>query len=626
MNIDELKKQILAANKAYRDGHPTMSDQAFDSLCEELEKLVPADEFNAFRDSLHEAKGKVKHPFTMGSLNKTKAEEPEEVKKFIRDHVTTCLNVSAKVDGISSRAHYENGKLVSLTSRGDGSFGESLDDKMHFIKCLPESISITEPVDIRGELVICKSDFESMDGYANARNACAGIMNRKDWRKEDVSHVSFIAYTVLGPKYCKSEQFHILEANGFTTAWNTDYTPAHYTKPDFVEHLFNDASQSFSYDTDGLVICDSTYRNEEKYRPDAQVAFKTNQQVATTKLVDIEWSGPSKDGFYVAIGIIDPVELGGATIERVTLHNLDFIAKHNLMYGSMVKVIRSGDVIPKLVEVIENDSHCVPIEIPTTCTCCGSTLVRDGINMRCTNHDCAEQVIYRLAGFIKKLGVKSASNATLANFGITSFEKLVAFTPDKKYKSQVKLYDELYAKVFSQSKEKLFGAMNFVGLSETSIGKIVNYYGIDSIASSSFAEDILHKPLPSGIGQATMDAFLAGREEALKHMSMVVNDTRWHFTPGRSEDAPAAEAKGTICVTGSLKFGSRSKFLEFAEKHGYEPKPGVSRGLTYLVNNDINSNSSKNRKAKELGVKILSEDDFMKLVEHDSVECSLEAL
>jgi len=356
MKTEDLKKQILAANKAYRDGHPTMSDQAFDDLCEELEKMISSDEYASFRDSLHESKGKVRHPFVMGSLDKLKNEEPEEVKRFIREHITSCLNVSAKVDGISSRAHYENGKLISLTSRGDGSFGENLSDKMHFIKCLPDKISITDPIDIRGELVICRNDFENMSGYANARNACAGIMNRKDWKKEDVSNVSFIAYTILGPRYCKSEQFNILEENGFVTAWNTDYTSHWYNKDSFIEQLFNDASQEFEYDTDGLVICDSTYRNEKRYRPIGQVAFKINQQIGITKLIDIEWQGPSKDGYFCPIAIVDPVEIGGSIISRCTLHNLDVMEKLNIDYGDTIEILKSGDVIPKITRIISKYS------------------------------------------------------------------------------------------------------------------------------------------------------------------------------------------------------------------------------------------------------------------------------
>lgn len=630
-NIEDLKKQILAANIAYRDGHPVMDDQAFDDLCDEYQKLVSEDEWNVFRDSLHEVGGKVKHPFIMGSLNKLKAENPDDVKQFIKDYVTECLNISAKVDGISSRAHYEHGALVSLTTRGDGNFGMNITDKMLYIKSLPAKIKCKDTLDIRGELVILKNDFdnlnaESNNAFANSRNACAGIMNRKDWNADDVSHVSFIAYTVLGQKYRKATQFSFLSINGFKCTWNKNFTQEECSDEAFVDRLVEFASQDFEYDTDGLVLSDALYKNEDRYRPVAQVAFKTNQQIGETKLVDVTWEGPSKDGFMCPVGLVDPIELGGATISRVTLHNLDVINELGLMYGSKILLKRSGDVIPHIEKVIENDSHCSKIELPLECPCCGSKLARDGVNMRCMNKDCADQVVHRLTMFIKKCGVKSASDATLKNFGIISFSKLVAFIPDKKYKSEVKLYDELYAKVFSQSKEKLLGAMNFVGLSETLIDKIVSYYGYSLVESSNFKDEAF-KSLPNGIGEITLQKFIDGLPEALTQVNMVINDTRWHYT-GDVLDASKVKPsiKGSICVTGNLKFGSRSKFLEFAREHGYEPKSGVSKGLTYLVNNDINSNSSKNRKAKELGIKIIDEESFMKLLNDSSVESSLDDL
>ena len=139
MEIEDLKRQILAANKAYRDGHPTISDQIFDDLCEDLEKLISHDEYVAFRDSLNEGKGKIKHPFIMGSLSKLKYEAPDEVIKFVKS-LGSKINISAKVDGISSRATYVKGKLMSLVSRGDGSFGESFVDKMLYIKNLPHEL------------------------------------------------------------------------------------------------------------------------------------------------------------------------------------------------------------------------------------------------------------------------------------------------------------------------------------------------------------------------------------------------------------------------------------------------------------------------------------------------------
>lgn len=352
--IDELKNKIASANKAYRSGNPVMSDQAWDGLLESLQKHISEDDFNTFRDSLHEVKGKVRHPFIMGSLDKLKAEEPTEVKKFIKEHCRT-LNVSAKVDGISCRLHYENEKLVSASTRGDGTFGEDLTDKIKFVKGIPQTLPgshlMGDSIDIRGELVILKSDFEKMTGFANGRNAVAGIMGRKDWNPEDIKNVSFIAYTILGNKVPKSAQFKTLDKIwGFKTAWNTEID-----NPDgkIVDELFELASQEFEYDTDGLVICDTEYVNEDKYRPDACKAFKINQQKAITRLIDIDWGNPSKNGVFCPVAILDPIELGGAVITKASLYNIEYLEKLNLDFGDKVEVTRSGDVIPKITRVVE---------------------------------------------------------------------------------------------------------------------------------------------------------------------------------------------------------------------------------------------------------------------------------
>lgn len=635
MNIEELKNRIIEANKAYRSGSAIMSDLEFDSLLEEYQKTATIDEYNAFRNSLHEVKGKVKHPFIMGSLDKLKTEEPETIFKFIKENVKTKLNVSAKVDGISCRLHYENGILKSASTRGDGEFGEDITDKIKFVRHVPTTLSIKDPIDIRGELVIFKSDFMKMTGFANPRNACAGIMNRKDWSADDVKNISFVAYTILGPKYQKCQQFHLLETERFCTAWYDEYSKSTCENEDFVDKLFELANSEHEYECDGLVICDSTYYNESKYRPDACCAVKINQLTATTKLIDVAWEGPSKNGLIIPVGLIQPTDLGGSTISRVTLHNLDFIQEKNLKYGSAISIVKSGDIIPKVVALIENDNSCRDIDIPTECPCCGSTLVREGVNMRCINTECGDQIVTQLALFIKKLGVKSASEKTLKNFGITSFSKLLSFKPNPKYKSEMKLVDELNSKMFTRSKKDLFYAMDFMGLSEIMLSKIVDFYGLDKIEEYDHLEFKLNTVsdfqsfygsavLPLGIGEITLQKFLDGLHGPLVVVNKIISDSRWHYsevTLGNTEQKN--QTIGSICVTGSLKFGSRNKFLDFAKQNGYESKSGVVKGLTYLINNDINSTSSKNKKAKQLGIRIISEDEFMKIVSNSAIESEL---
>lgn len=614
--ILQLKDKIISANFAYRQGTPVLSDQAFDDLCDEYQKLVTEDEWNAFRDTLHEVKGKVKHPFIMGSLDKLKYESPDEVRKFI-DKYCHSLNVSAKIDGISCRLHYENGKLKSASTRGDGYEGISLTDKIKFVKCVPQVLGTGKfgdeykSIDIRGELVILKDDFAKMSGFANARNAVAGIMNRKDWNKKDVSNVSFIAYTILGQQFTKEEQFALLAAWKFKTAWNETFRPYYFKdkKLDVVEELFKYAAQDFEYDTDGLVLCSGSYINEDKYRPDACKAFKINQQIAETTIINIDWGNPSKNGVFCPVAILEPVELGGAIISRCSLYNLDFIDEMKIKYGSKVKLMRSGNVIPKIVEVIASNNKTIDIDYPTECPCCGSKLTIDGVDLCCKNPKCSDKLLHQTVDFIKRLGVKSASEATLEKFGIKDIPDLLKFKANKKYKSEVKLEIELLAKVFSRSKQELLAAMPFEDLGETLINKIVDFYGYENIEAGK-----QYIGLPPGVGELTLQKFKDKILENLEYVNKFINDSRYNCLEDNQDKTGNNQKNGmSVCFTGKLNTMSRSKASKLAEDNGFEVRGGVNKGLTYLVTNDSNTNSAKGKAARKLGIKIISETEFIKL-------------
>ena len=598
-----------------------MSDQAFDDLVDEYEKLVSADEFNIFRDSLHEVKGKVKHPFIMGSLDKIKAEDQQTILKFLLS-LGDKINVSAKVDGISCRLHYENGKLVSASTRGNGEYGEDITDKILEVNGVPNILrETTDTIDIRGELVILKDDFEQLNAYlekpyANARNAVAGIMNKKDWTKNEVRFVSFIAYTILGKKFTKSEQFDwLLKSNSFIPAWHKDIELSKIENP--AEWFFNKASANYPYDTDGLVICAQSYVNEDKYRPDMCKAYKINQLVAETTVIDVKFEGPSKGGLFVPVAILEPVNLGGAMISRCTLHNVDNIETLGLKYGSRVKLVRSGDVIPKILTVVSTPANAVDVQPPIECSACGSKLVLDGVNWRCVNPDCGDQKLHQAVHFIKKLGVKSASEATFKKFGISNIRDLLKFKADLKKKSEKKLADELEAKVFVRDRQELLAAMNFDGLGETLVNKIVDFYGYDNIKAG--------KPyvgLPSGIGETTLQKFKDSIQENLETVDMFINDKRYSClkSSGNSLSKSEVNKNGmSVCFTGKLETMSRNDASEKAEAAGFEVLGGVKKGLTYLVTNTPDSGSSKNRKAQELGVKVIDEQQFLALCRKNSV-------
>ena len=370
MNKEELKQKIIDANKSYRFGDAAISDVEFDALVEQYQKLVPEDEFNEFRNSLNEGTSsgsKVKHKFIMGSLDKIKNTDAVSLDKFLKEHISTKLNVSAKVDGISSVAKYVNGKFVSLASRGDGYEGTDFTDKAPYIKGLPAKIKHEDTIYIRGELVIYSNEDLGTD--TNYRNVCAGIMNRKEWTKEDVSHISFVPYTVLGDEYTKDEQFKLLEDLGFNAAWHRNIVVGTdvFEAKDLLDELTNDAKLRHLYDCDGLVLTDANAKNEiDSYRPKNAKAFKINELTAVTKVIDIDWEGPSKDGFLNPVYILEPVELGGATIARASAANLDKIAELGVKYGSTVEITKANDIIPHVDRVIDS-TNVVDVELPTEC-------------------------------------------------------------------------------------------------------------------------------------------------------------------------------------------------------------------------------------------------------------------
>jgi len=251
---------------------------------------------------------------------------------------------------------------------------------------------------------------------------------------------------------------------------------------------------------------------------------------------------------------------------------------------------------------------------PVTCSCCGSDLVREGPFLFCKNDNCIDKTTNQVADFIKKLGVEFASFKTLQNFGIHNINDLVNFRANPKYKSEVKLETELYNKVFTRSKRDIFCALNMKDLAEISLNNIVDFYGWEKIENCEI-ETFTFSTLPSGIGDISMNKFIDSYRKNLELTNMIVSDKRYHYV-----EVEASTFKkdniilGSICFTGALNTMSRTEASKLAESKGYEIKSGVSKGLTYLVQADKNSTSSKSKKAASLGTKILGEEEFLKLM------------
>jgi DNA ligase (NAD+) len=620
MDIEKLKSEITKANESYRAGNPVMDDLSYDALLEQYKEAVSAEEYDAFAKTLHEKAGKVRLPFMMGSLNKLKCQEPETIARFAAKYAPDRLHVSAKVDGISACLVYKGNRLVHAATRGDGTLGESLDDKIRFVKGVVPELPLPTKKDlaIRGELVILKKDFEDMDG-TSPRNVCAGIMNRKrtskEWNEADLGRVTFIPYTVLGGEYTKAEQFQLLKDCGFDVAWHTVLQGYRYEqlKKDpqaLADLMFKYATQDLPYEIDGVVVSDTEYRNEDKYYPDAQAAVKTNTMTAETTLIDVSWEGPSKDGIIFPVAIFENVMLGGASVSRATLNNLDYISGLNVKYGCRILVSKRGDIIPAVDSVVSTPPNARDIELPEVCPCCGSELSCDGVNMRCVNQNCRAQKIYRVEHFIKKLGVMNASYKTLDNFGIDSYEKLLSFRPSPGKAIEKKLADELANKVFTRPPEDIFAALNIRNLGERIQKKIIDFYGWKNVSDPNFG---FEGGLPPGVGEITLAKFKEARLENLRVAGLFTKDVRYSWTETQAAPRAKTAAKGSVCFTGALSI-PRGQAARLAEAAGFEVKNAVTKGLTYLVTPDPNSGSSKNEKAKKYGTKVIDEAAFMELV------------
>lgn len=646
---NNLKFFIIEANNRYRVGKPIISDQKFDDLCEQYQSQVSPEEWEEFRNSLHEKPGKIKHPFVMGSLNKVKYEEPRSVWEFVNENCFKGLFVSKKIDGISCRLTYHDGILVSATTRGDGYYGEDITDKIKFVKYVPyelrsnyTEIDFKRCFSVRGELVILDKDFEELkkidqkDDWKNPRNACAGLMNRKNSSEAELSKISFIAYSIIGQKYPKSAQINTLMAIGFKfvkyfilTKLAISEIMADVSGEKICKKLFELHKEETPYKCDGLVMSNLDYVNEDQYRPDGEVAFKVNELVGDSELLDVIWEGPSKTGKFVPIGVIKDLDLGGSTISKVMLNNMNFIEKFGLKIGSKVKISKSGDIIPKLIGA-EETLGARQIFAPDVCSSCGSTLEQTRADLICPNAECRAKRCNQILDVITKFEINNVSIKTLEKWNIDSIDDILAFKANPLYKKETDFSLEITEKIFKKSELELFYRMSFNGLSRTLLEKIVEHYGWEKIRdlakkSGSGLEIDLEtlKSLPEtngyppGIGKLIWDRFVDGLPKAMICVDKIKSDARYCGSEdcGSKSNQDTGEFLGYVCFSGTPKIGSKSRFYEFIEKHGYKRQHTVTKGLTYLVVRDMfKEDTGKIKKAKKLGITVIQEDFFRKMI------------
>lgn len=633
MNIEEVENRIRKYNASYRSGNPEVSDAEYDELLDSYAKEVIPARYAEFRRTLFEDPGEIKHPHIMGSLEKVKNDDPDNslgdwIVNNIFPNDTGMLFVSAKVDGCSLRLEYKDGKLVDAVTRGDGITGFSILGKAKVF--VPTELPNGFTGNIRGECTLTHESFDELKSatglnYKNLRNATVGLVNRKDCDMNLCRFLHFIAYHMMDEStLTKMEQFERLDKMGFETPafhrFAFDRDPQKHMEfctvlDSWMMARYNDFLTTVPYDIDGLVINDF---NETDFTtggkiPVNMIAFKPNQLAAHTKLMSIEWQ-ISKSGYFTPVGIVDPVELGGATISRVTLNNHEFVAKSELAIGTDLDILKSGDIIPKVVKVShESETGTTADLVPSICPYCGSKLVVEGCELRCPNRDCSEQHLIKTVAFIKELGVKNYDTAVLKELGVVRIEDVKNYVSDGSVRGK-KLESSIRSHVFGASELDLLAAFDWNGIGHRILEKMANHYGFDYLLNPCFSD--MKNNTPEGVGDAFIDMFEAGHAENVGYFNMFTSDPRYHGKKfSKVEAVVGGKLAGmSFCVTGELATMSREAFVQKVIQNGGLSKDSVTKKVTHLVTNNPNSNSSKNRKARELGIKVITEEQFLSML------------
>lgn len=649
--IEELNKILLAASEAYyNEDREIMSNFEYDKLYDELKELE--DKFDIhLSNSLTQNVGyvaaeflpKVRHEKPMLSLDKTK--DREVLKDFLGDKEGV---LSYKLDGLTIVLTYEDGKFVKGVTRGNGEIGEDISNNIPAFTNVPLKISYKGHLTLRGEAIITYSDFkkindEMSDGlekYKNPRNLCSGSVRQLDpniTKKRNVKLVIFSLVEIGTDKKTKEEekinstyenQLAFLDELGFETVFHKIVTKDNIL--DTIEWYAKDVVSN-DYPSDGLVLM----FNDIKYGislgstskfPRNALAFKWQDETAVTTLRDIEWS-PSRTGLINPVAIFDTVELEGTNVSRASLHNISIMEELKIGIGDKIKVFKANMIIP---QVEENLTKSNTFKTPSKCPVCGSkTIIKnnDGVKtLFCDNPDCAIKNIKGFENFVSRncMNIEGISIATIETFIEMGFIKEYAdlYKLDK-HRDKIVALDGFGEKSYNN----LIDAIN--KSRDTECYRVINSLGILGIGAanakilSKHFEDDIEKLRKADVDELTgideIGPILAKSIRDYfsdKKNARVVNDLINEVSIKKTKKKGNLKLDGmTFVITGSLEnYENRDELVKVIEDNGGKTASSVSKNTNYLINNDINSNSSKNKKAKELRVKIISEADFEKLI------------
>lgn len=646
--MKELSQKLQEASKAYyQEDREVMSNLEYDRLYDELQKLeqesgvvlAGSPTVTVGYEAL-ETLPKERHESPMLSLGKTK--ERSELVSFAGGHKVL---MSWKLDGLTVVLTYRNGELEKAVTRGNGEIGEVITNNAKVFSNIPLRIAYQGELILRGEAVITYSEFEKINNeiedvdakYKNPRNLCSGSVRQLNNEITAKRHVRFYAFALVRAEHVdfknsRAYQFEWLKQQGFDVVEHRLVSASQIE--DTVDY-FSEKIRHYDIPSDGLVVTyDDIAYGESLGRtakfPRDSIAFKWQDEKRETTLLEIEWS-PSRTGLINPVAIFEPVELEGTTVSRASVHNLSIMKALKLGIGDRITVYKANMIIPQIAENLTCSAN---VEIPDVCPVCGGKTairsVNDAETLYCTNEACSAKKIKSFTLFVSRDGmnIEGLSEATL--------EKFIART-----------YIHTFADIFRLSKyrEEIvgmegFGEKSYTNLMEsierarhTTLPRLIYSLGIPNIGVANAKllckyfdydlerlRDADEEKVSSveGLGEVIAAAVVSYFADETNQKNL--DDLCLELTIEKPQESSQTQtfAGKTFVITGSVEhFANRNELKAFIEERGGKVTGSVSKKTDYLINNDTTSASSKNKKAGELGIPILSEEAFLALAEAD---------
>ena len=634
--LKELNTLLQKASYAYYGlDKPIMSDKEYDDLYDELVNLEKETECVLAGSPTQKVQGyvldgfkKVEHSKPMLSADKTK--EVSEVEKFIDNRDFYC---SYKLDGLTLVVKYKDGKFVQGITRGNGTVGEDVTEQCRFIKNLPMEISNKHDIELRGECVISWDEFHRINStldepYSHPRNLAAGTLRNLDLNIVRDRNLSFVVFELVSPTFThKWDGLKAIEDMGFECVGR-----AQGTVESCVEGMQPDW---YAYPVDGLIFeLNSSEISKSlgatSHHENCRIALKWEDTLYKTKLTDIEWN-TSKTGLINPVAIFEPVDLDGAVTTRATLHNISYIENLQLGVGDTIQVYRANMVIPK---VHDNLSKSNTWQLPTKCPNCGGNVEVHNENgsktLHCVNPDCSSKLLGKLVHFCSKnaANVDGMSEATLQLLidrkWVTSFKDLYNLK-----ENQINLWKHHTVGFGEKSVQKLLDAIEksrnitldrfIYSLSIPLIGKsaskdIANHCQNDIETFYSLMYEDYNFTAIDGFGTEMQKSLVNWWNSNSEEFMDLLGEFEFESTYEVVDTNTSIFGK-TFVITGSVNhYKNRDELKANIESRGAKVTGSVTSKTDYLINNDVNSTSGKNKKAKDLGIPIISEEDFLKMI------------